>query len=213
MRIIQCNNKSDIFLDSSLDDMHAKCGSLEDTWRVFNKMPIHDMVSWTTMLGGYAMHGQGKEALRHFEQMCEKGVEIDKIAFISLLSACSHADLVDEGLHYFESLLHLVYGISTTVEHYVCIIDLLAQAGCLEEAGDLINMMFCAPHAVVWMALLCACSMHDIVEMGEHIAKEVVELDQGNWTSLAMCCYQTYMLLLASGICVPMSNDRSQKEV
>jgi pentatricopeptide repeat protein len=109
VRIIQCNNKSDIFLDSSLDDMHAKCGSLEDTWRVFNKMPIHDMVSWTTMLGGYAMHGQGKEALRHFEQMCEKGVEIDKIAFISLLSACSHADLVDEGLHYFESLLHLVY--------------------------------------------------------------------------------------------------------
>jgi len=156
--------------------MYAKRGSLEDTLRVFNKMPIHDMVSWTTMLGGYAMHGQGKEALRHFEQMCEKGVEIDKITFVSLLSACSHADLVDEGLHYFESL-HLVYGISATVEHYVCIIDLLVQAGCLEEADDLINMMFCAPHAAVWMALLCACSMNGNVEMGEHIAKQVVELD------------------------------------
>jgi pentatricopeptide repeat protein len=166
--------------------------------------------SWTTMLGGYAMHGQGKEALRHFEQMCEKGVEIDKITFVSLLSTCSHADLVDEGLHYFESL-HLVYGISATVEQYVCIIDLLVQAGCLEEADDLINMMFCAPHAVVWMALLCACSMHGNVEMGEHIAKQVVELDEGNWTSLATCCYQTYTLLLASGI--TMSNDRSWKEV
>ncbi len=190
--------------------MYAKRGSLEDTWRVFNKTPIHDMVSWTTMLGGYAMHGQGKEALRHFEQMCEKGVEIDKITFVSLLSTCSHADLVDEGLHYFESL-HLVYGISATVEQYVCIIDLLVQAGCLEEADDLINMMFCAPHAVVWMALLCACSMHGNVEMGEHIAKQVVELDEGNWTSLATCCYQTYTLLLASGI--TMSNDRSWKEV
>ncbi len=31
-------------------------------------MPIHDMVSWTTMLGGYTMHGQGKETLRHFEE-------------------------------------------------------------------------------------------------------------------------------------------------
>jgi pentatricopeptide repeat protein len=117
-----------------------------------------------------------RKPLDILKKMCQKGVEIDKITFISLLSACSHADLVDEGLHYFESL-HLVYGISATVEHYVCIIDLLVQAGCLEEADDLINMMFCAPHAVVWMALLCACSMHGNVEMGEHIAKQVVELD------------------------------------
>ncbi len=52
--------------------MYAKCGSLEDTWRVFNKMPIHDMVSWTTVLGGYAMHGQGKETLRHIEEDVSK---------------------------------------------------------------------------------------------------------------------------------------------
>ncbi len=119
---------------------------------------------------------RARKPLDTLKKMCQKGVEIDKITFISLLSACSHADLLDEGLHYFESL-HLVYGISATVEHYVCIIDLLVQAGCLEEADDLINMMFCAPHAVVWMALLCACSMHGNVEMGEHIAKQVVELD------------------------------------
>jgi pentatricopeptide repeat protein len=73
-------------------------------WRILGgyltRCPFMIRFLWTTTLGGYAMHGQGKEALRHFEQMCEKGVEIDKITFISLLSACSHADLVDEGLHY-----------------------------------------------------------------------------------------------------------------
>jgi pentatricopeptide repeat protein len=178
-QIIQSNYDTDIFLDSSLVDMYAKCGSLEDAWRVFNRMPIRDMVSWTAMLGGYAMHGRGKEALRHFEQMCEKGVEIDKITFVSLLSACSHGGLVDEGLHYFESM-HLVYGISATVEHYACMIDLLGRSGCLEEAEDLIKIMFCAPHAAVWMALLGACSIHGNVEMGEHVAKQVFELDPGN---------------------------------
>ncbi|CAM6079031.1 unnamed protein product [Sphagnum tenellum] len=177
--IVQAGVESNVFVNSSLVDMYAKCGSLEDAWRVFNRMPIRDMVSWTAMLGGYAMHGRGKEALRHFEQMCEKGVEIDKITFVSLLSACSHGGLVDEGLHYFESM-HLVYGIPATVEHYACMIDLLGRSGCLKEAEDLIKIMFCAPHAAVWMALLGACSMHGNVEMGEHVAKQVFELDPGN---------------------------------
>jgi pentatricopeptide repeat protein len=45
--------------------MYAKCGSLEDVWRVFNKMPSCDVVSWIAILGGCAMHGHAKEAL-HF---------------------------------------------------------------------------------------------------------------------------------------------------
>jgi pentatricopeptide repeat protein len=45
--------------------MYAKCGSLEDVWRVFSKMPSCDVVSWNAILGGCAMHGHGKEAL-HF---------------------------------------------------------------------------------------------------------------------------------------------------
>jgi pentatricopeptide repeat protein len=43
--------------------MYAKCGSMEDTWSVFNKMPSQNVVTWTAILGGCAMHGHGKEAL------------------------------------------------------------------------------------------------------------------------------------------------------
>jgi pentatricopeptide repeat protein len=41
--------------------MYAKCGSLEDAWRMFNKMASHDVKSWNAILGGCAMHGHGKE--------------------------------------------------------------------------------------------------------------------------------------------------------
>jgi hypothetical protein len=44
------------------------------------------------------MHGHGKEALKHFEQMCE-GVQPDDMTFVCLLSACSYAGLVDDGTH------------------------------------------------------------------------------------------------------------------
>ncbi len=116
------------------------------------------------------MHGHAEEALGHFERMCEEGVDINNFTFVSLLSACSHAGLVDEGLHYFQSM-GLVYCTSATVQHYGCIVDLLARAGCLEEAEDLIEMMSGEPDAAMWMSLLGACRVHANVEMRDGIGK------------------------------------------
>ncbi len=178
-QIIQRGYELNGSLGSSLIDMYAKCGSIEDAYRVFNKISTRDVVAWNAMLGGYAMHGLAKEALEHFHRMCEEGVSIDNVTCISILSACSHAGLVDEGLHYFE-FMSLVHHISTTVEHYACIIDLLGRAGRLDEAEDLIKIMPCEPTASIWRALLGACQIHQNVEMGERVAKVVLELDHGN---------------------------------
>jgi pentatricopeptide repeat protein len=38
-QLIQSGYKSNVFVCKSLVDMYAKCGSIEDAWRVFNKMP------------------------------------------------------------------------------------------------------------------------------------------------------------------------------
>jgi pentatricopeptide repeat protein len=57
---------------------------------VFDKMPSQDVITWNAILGGCAMHGHGKEALEHFERMCEESVQPDEITFLCLLSACSH---------------------------------------------------------------------------------------------------------------------------
>ncbi len=177
--IIQSGYESDVFVGSSLIDMYAKCGSVEDAWRVFNRMPRHNMVAWTAMLGAYAMHGHANEALAHFERMCEQGVEIDDITFLSLLSASWHAGLVDEGLCYFR-FMSSVYGISPTNEHYACVVDLLGRAGRLHDAEVLIKTMPCEANATVWMALLGACRIHGNLEMGECIARRVLESDPGN---------------------------------
>jgi len=98
-QIIQRGYQSDVFVIASLLDMYAKCGSIVNAQQVFNSMPTQHVVCWTAMLGCYAMHGHAKEALGHFEQMCEEGIQKNDITFVSLLSACSHAGLVDEGLH------------------------------------------------------------------------------------------------------------------
>ncbi|CAK9867352.1 unnamed protein product [Sphagnum jensenii] len=178
-RIIQSRCESDVFVRSSLVDMYAKCGSMEDACRVFNSMPSHDVVSCNALLGGFAMHGQGKEALVHFERMCEEGVHPDDITFVCLLSACSHSGFVDEGLRFY-ALMTTVYRIPAKLEHYTCMVDLLGRAGHLQEAENIIQGMPCKPNAAIWMALLGACRIHGNVEMGEHMAKRVLELEPKN---------------------------------
>ncbi len=44
-----------------------------------------NVVSCNAMLGGCAMHGLAGEAAEFFKWMCEEGVELDRVTFISLL--------------------------------------------------------------------------------------------------------------------------------
>jgi pentatricopeptide repeat protein len=152
---------------------------------VFNKLPSHDVVSWNALLGGYAMHGHGKEALKIFEQMCEEGVQPNNITFISLLSACSHAGLVVEGLCCYASM-STIHKISAKLEHYTCMVDLLGRAGHLQEADNMIKAIPYYPNVAVWMALLGACRIHGNVEMAEHVAKQVLELEPENATGYVL---------------------------
>ncbi len=147
-QIIESGYESDVCVENSFVDMYAKCGSMEDACRVFNKLPSHDLVSWNALLGGYAMHGHRKEALKNFKWMCEEGVQPDDITFISLLSACSHAGLVVEGLCCYASM-STIHKISAKLEHYICLVDLLGCAGHLQEAENMIKAMPYNPNVAV----------------------------------------------------------------
>jgi pentatricopeptide repeat protein len=60
-QIVEDGWDSDVFVGRSLLDMYAKCGSMEDAWRVFNKMPSQDLVTWTAILVRRTMHGHGMQ--------------------------------------------------------------------------------------------------------------------------------------------------------
>jgi pentatricopeptide repeat protein len=123
--------------------------------------------------------GMVRKLLHIFEQMCEESVQPDDITFVCLLSACSHAGLVHEGMCFYASMKE-VYMISPTVEHYTCMVDLLGRAGHLEEAENMIKSMPCKPHFATCMALLGACRIHGNVEIGKRVAKKFIELESEN---------------------------------
>eukprot|EP01018_Ginkgo_biloba_P025610 Gb_06572 [translate_table: standard] len=174
--IMKSGFEADVIVGNALVDMFAKCGSIEDARRVFNKMSEHNLVSWNTILVGYAQHGQGKNVLDLFQQMQWAGTKPDGITFVAVLSACTHVGLVEEGRQLFASMSQ-DHGIRPEVGHYACMVDLLGRAGCLHEAEDLIGQMPFEPNAVVWGALLAACRFHDNIELGKHVAECLFKLE------------------------------------
>lgn len=140
--VIKSEIEADVLVGNALIDMYAKCGSIETACKVFDEMPVRDLVSWNTVIAGQGINGRGEEAIKYFFRMQEDeaGLRPDSITFISLLSACSHAGLVEEGWLYFKSMSE-DYDITPEVEHYACIVDLLGRAGRIEEAYKFIQEM------------------------------------------------------------------------
>ncbi|KAL5702324.1 choline-phosphate cytidylyltransferase [Ranunculus cassubicifolius] len=155
----------------ALLDMYAKCGAVDEARHVFDKLPERDFVSWTSMITAYGSHGQSLEALNLFQMMEHSNAKPDKVTFLAVISACSHAGLVDEGCHYFNVMTEK-YGMKATVEHYACLVDLLGRAGRLKEAYELLqNNPTIRDDAGILSTLLSACNMHKNLPLGEKIAK------------------------------------------
>eukprot|EP00268_Persea_americana_P057513 TRINITY_DN6897_c0_g2_i2.p1 TRINITY_DN6897_c0_g2~~TRINITY_DN6897_c0_g2_i2.p1 ORF type:complete len:580 (+),score=92.91 TRINITY_DN6897_c0_g2_i2:94-1833(+) len=160
-------------LCNALIDMYAKCGSIEDGANLFRVMPEKSIVSWTTMIDGLAMHGHGGEAIALFEEMKDAGVVPDDVAFVGVLSACSHAGMVEEGCRYF-NLMKSEFSIVPKIEHYGCMVDLFGRAGLVERALEFIRDMPVEPNPVIWRTLVCACRVHGEIELGESISKQLI---------------------------------------
>ncbi|KAF9613363.1 hypothetical protein IFM89_007441 [Coptis chinensis] len=181
----------ELLVGNSLLDMYTKCGKLHLAENHFKKMIKRNTVSWTAMIDGYGMHGDGEGAIKIFECLVrDNDVKPDHVTFVALISSCSHAGRVEEGLKYFQTMSE-DYGIVPTEEIYGSVVDLLARAGRLNEAKSFIANMPIEPGANVWGAFLGACKIHGNVTDAEHAAEKLLGLEpkEGGFRKLLSSVY------------------------
>ncbi|KAK9287345.1 hypothetical protein L1049_015760 [Liquidambar formosana] len=159
---------------NSLIFMYSKCGRMKDAMRIFHEMGTRDVISYNTLIAGFAAHGHGSEAIKLMLKMKEEGIELDRVTYIGVLTACSHAGLLEEGRKVFESIK------APALDHFACMVDLLGRMGELDEAKRLIERMPMEPHAGVYGSLLNACRIHRRVKLGEFAANKLFELEPDN---------------------------------
>lgn len=170
--------RSDVLLSTSLLTMYAKCGAMDMAKEVFDEMPNKSVVSWNSMIMGYGLHGNGEKALELFMEMEKIGPLPNAATFVCILSACTHAGMVMEGWWYFD-LMRRVYNIEPKVEHYGCMVDLLARAGLMRNSEELIRKIPIKDEggSALWGSLLSACRTHSDSELGKIVAERLIELE------------------------------------
>ncbi|KAJ4980323.1 hypothetical protein NE237_031160 [Protea cynaroides] len=202
-------------LASALVDMYSKCGCVELALQVFAMAEGRTIELWNAMIAGLAIHGRGKDAIELFSQMRATNSAFDGVTLASILNACSHSGLVDDGLRFFAAMED-TYKITPQIQHYGCIVDLLSRAGRLEEAKKFIcSNMLVKPDAVLWKSLLGACKTHGNVEIGEFAARHLIELcpdDSSAYVLLSSIYDSAGRLNDAVAIRKMMSDGRVSKE-
>ncbi|XP_019057407.1 PREDICTED: pentatricopeptide repeat-containing protein At1g62260, mitochondrial isoform X2 [Tarenaya hassleriana] len=167
----------DMPITNALITMYSACGAINDARRIFNETkPRREVITWNAMIRGYASHGYAEEALTMFRTMKNCKIQPTYITFISVLSACVHAGLVEEAKTQFKSMVG-EFNIEPRIEHYAALVDVISRDGQVEEAMEVIRTMHLAPDRAVWGALLGGCRVHNNVGLARVAAEELMRLE------------------------------------
>ncbi|XP_010246056.2 PREDICTED: pentatricopeptide repeat-containing protein At5g04780 [Nelumbo nucifera] len=177
--IIRIGFVSNIFVAASLINMYAKCGSIEEAYFIFSGVDVKNVVVWNAMISGFARHAQLMEAMILFEKMHQMGAYPNEITYVSILSACSHVGLVEQGRTYFDLMMR-DKNVEPNVLHYSCMVDLLGRAGLIHESWDLIKSMPFDATASMWGSLLASCRNRGNFELAQIAAERLFEIEPQN---------------------------------
>ncbi|KAL5704803.1 hypothetical protein ACHQM5_023177 [Ranunculus cassubicifolius] len=170
-QIIQAGYEGNMFLNTKLVDLYAKCGVLDDAKRVFDGMNRHDHVSWTSIVAGFAKNGYGREALCLFKQMLGSGFGPNGFTFASVISGCVDFRVA---LEQGASLHAFVIKVGCERNNYVVsgLIDCYAKCGEINHAIFLYNesldrdvILFNSMIAAYSQNLRCEAALKLFVEM------------------------------------------------
>ncbi|MCO5596342.1 hypothetical protein L7F22_050403 [Adiantum nelumboides] len=196
-----CLSSSKTRLDGSLGTalvrLYGECNRLRDAENVFNNMTETDVFSWNALTTGYLYIEESELIFFCFNRMQQEAISLDDVTFVNLFSACgagmklqavmaafSQNGCTNESLGYFKRMetegIRAENSTFSVVDHYNCLIDLLARAGRLDEAEILLKKMPCKSNFVSLMTLLVACRLQSDVDRGEHIAVRACLTDPGN---------------------------------
>ncbi|MCO5588642.1 hypothetical protein L7F22_042599 [Adiantum nelumboides] len=178
-----------MLVKNALIDMYSKCGSMEHAFQVFNDLANRDLISWTTMIAGYARQGNLEKVLDLYDKMCQAGVNPSEVTFLSILNACANVEALDEGKAVHNILCMI--GLSPSVVLKCTLVDMYAKSGCIHSARGVFNQME-RRDSIAWNAMIAGYSQHgqsgEVFMLFQQMKVEGVEPDEGTFVNMLNVC-------------------------
>lgn len=153
--IAGCILQLDLKIGNAIINMYGKNGSLEDSLKVFSKMPCHNVISWNTLIAVSVQHGHSKEALQHFHQMLLEGVIADKVSYAIILSLCINQQALGHQMH----AIIVACGFDLDKFLKISLVTMYGKNGNLEGAGRMFDGVD-ERDVVLWSTMISACALH-----------------------------------------------------
>ncbi|KAE8774375.1 putative pentatricopeptide repeat-containing protein [Hordeum vulgare] len=133
---------NDIFVCSSVLNLYAKCGAMDDAVKVFDRMRKRDRVTWSTMVTGFVNAGQPVQAIEMYMRMRRDGLEADEVVIVGgYAGLCSNRGCPDGGLSSW--VLAVRHAMQMDVVISTSLVDMYAKNGLFDQARRVFELM---PH-------------------------------------------------------------------
>ncbi|KAH7554467.1 hypothetical protein ACOSQ2_028415 [Xanthoceras sorbifolium] len=158
-QLIVTRLEPDTHLWASMVNAYVKCGSIVYAHKVFDKIPVRDVVSWTALISGYVDQGRADYGVSLLCWMQKEGLKLNEFALATGLKACSMCLNLN-----FGELLHvqaMKFGFCSDLFVRSALVDLYAKCGEMEFADRMVLSMP-EQSVMLWNALL-----NGYAEMGD----------------------------------------------
>ncbi|XP_043722288.1 pentatricopeptide repeat-containing protein At5g13270, chloroplastic [Telopea speciosissima] len=179
----------DILIDTALLSMYVKCGCLESSKLVFDRMTEKNAVTWTGLMMGYTQADRQEETLTLFARMIKENIELDEFVFSAVLKACSKLEDLGTGRQIHGYIVKL--GMDSGVSVGTPLVDFYAKFGSLEEARQAFNRIS-DPNDASWSALISGWlqvgKLEEALEVFKYLRDNGMVMNAFMYTSIFHAC-------------------------
>ncbi|XP_077209967.1 pentatricopeptide repeat (PPR) superfamily protein [Tasmannia lanceolata] len=187
--VVRIGLSTGFVIENSVTKMYIKCGSLDSSMLVFDRMEVKGVESWTELLVGYTRAEKQEEALALFRRMIYEGVHLDQFVFSIVLKACSELESLYTGRQIHGYIVKL--GMESDVSVGTPLVDFYVKCGSLEEARRAFERIS-DPNEVSWSAIISGYSQtgkfEESLRMFKYLSSRGMVLNSFIYTSLFQSC-------------------------
>lgn len=186
---------SNVYVGSSIVDMYARYGLMDEARFAFDGLLIKNEVSWNALIAGYARKGDGESTLLLFWKMLRQPFWPTHFTYSSMFSACAATGALEQGrwihAHMLKTGLKLIAFVGNTL------LDMYAKSGSIDDATKVFNRLL-KPDVVSWNSMLTGCAQHglgrDTVKRFEEMLRMGIKPNQITFLCVLTACSHSGLL-------------------
>ncbi|KAH7445773.1 hypothetical protein KP509_01G023600 [Ceratopteris richardii] len=185
--------EEDIAIANALVDMYVKCGALVKAQEVFDELPVRSVISYTTVIAGYAQHGHCKEALSCFERLEHEDIFPDAFMLACTLKACGYIGAANLGQDIYSRIVKDGL-LKEDITVGTALIDFYMKCGLFEKAQIVFDGLQ-VRNASIWNAMIGGYAQlgkyECVFRLFDEMTKEGEKPDVITFTTLLnICCHK-----------------------